>query len=64
LYEAEFLLFHTNIAGFISSHKVIPVAEPETGHNYMTKAEYSGRNKDWSYEGKEKADFTKAHASK
>ena len=43
---------------------MIPVAEPETGHNYIRKAEYSGRNKNWSYEGKQKADFTKAHASK
>jgi hypothetical protein len=31
---------------------MIQVAEPETGHIYIRKAEYSGRNKDWSYEGK------------
>jgi len=43
---------------------VIPVVEPETGHNYIRKAEYSGRNKDWNNQGKQKAGFTKAHASK
>ena len=44
---------------------MITVIEPEKiGHNYIRKAEYSGRNKDWSYEGKYKAGFTKAHASK
>jgi hypothetical protein len=33
----------------MSSHKLIQVAEPETGHNYIRKAEYSGRNKNFRY---------------
>jgi hypothetical protein len=55
MYKAEFLLLHTNIVGCISSHKVIQVVQSENGYNYIRKVKYSGRNKDWSYVGKQKA---------
>lgn len=43
---------------------MIQVVQPEIGYNYIKKVKYSGRNKDWSCKGKQKAGFTEAHASK